>query len=139
MWKITNGYAPKVLSDFFVSNEQNNTKFVLPHPPNEKAKNYFVYSCVLAWNTVPDVLKNVTIFSAFTRNLKGYLLGDPIENNIYINENARVNNNNTNTNIINLNNNYNGIRVLRWNRNNRNRGVLTHDWDGSGLTNSWDN
>ena len=96
VWKVANGYAPDVTAKIFVKNDQNQKKFVLPHPPNDKAKNYFVYSCVLAWNTVPDVLKNVTIFSAFTRNLKGYLLGDPIENNIFVNENARINNN-TNT------------------------------------------
>ena len=85
MWKITNGYAPKVLSDFFVRNEQNNTKFVLPHPHNEKAKNYFVYSCVLAWNCLPDTLRNTAIYTSFARNLKKHFLGEQIEDSIRIN------------------------------------------------------
>ena len=107
MWKVINGYAPKVLSDFFVSNEQNVTKFVLPHPPNDKAKNYFIYSCVLAWNCLPDALRNTTIYTSFVRNLKKYFLGEQIEDSIHINNNIRHANNNRN-------NNNTGIRVLQW-------------------------
>ena len=116
MWKVANGFAPKILSKLFVTNETDQKKFVLPHPPNDKAKNYLVYSCVLAWNCVPEALKNTTIFSAFTRNLKGHLLGEPIEENIYINNNIRLTSNsisqNTNNSRNNANN-YDGIRVLR--------------------------
>ena len=101
--------------DCFVT-ELDQKKFVLPHPPNDKAKNYFVYSCILAWNRVPDALKRVTIFSAFTRNLKGHLLGEPIENNIHINNNIRNNTSNVNrtNNNSNSSNNSSGIRVLQW-------------------------
>ena len=108
MWKAIHGYAPKILSEFFASNEQNPTKFVLPHPPNNTAKNYFVYSCVLVWNSLPDTLRNTTMYTAFTRNLKKYLLGEPVENSILINDNIR-NNNNNNT----------GIRVLQYVRPNQ--------------------
>ena len=116
MWKVANGYAPNVLSKIFVNQELDQKKFVLPHPPNDKAKNYFVYSCILAWNRVPDALKRVTIFSAFTRNLKGHLLGEPIENNIHINNNIRNNTSNVNrtNNNSNSSNNSSGIRVLQW-------------------------
>ena len=89
MWKVANGFAPNILSNLFVRNEVDQKKIVLPHPPNDKAKKYFVYSCVLAWNCVPDALKHATFFSAFTRNLKGHLLGEPIERNIHINNNIR--------------------------------------------------
>ena len=108
MWKEINGYAPKVLLEFFVSNEQNLTKFVLPHPPNDKAKNYLVYSCVSVWNSLPDALRSTTIYTAFTRNLKKHLLGEPVENNILINNNLHNNNNNNS-----------GIRVLQYVRPNQ--------------------
>ena len=95
MWKVTHGYAPKVFSQFFVRNEQNATKFVLPYPPNDTAKAYFVYSCILAWNSLPDALRNTTIYTAFSRNLKKHLLGEPIESSILVNNNIRNNINNT--------------------------------------------
>ena len=117
MWKVANGYAPSVLSKFFTSHGQDPKKYVLPHPPNDHAKNYFVYSSILAWNCVPDALKHVTIFSTFTRNLKGHLQGEPIEDNIHLNNNIRNNTNNvtrSNNNNSNNSNNSSGIRVLRW-------------------------
>ena len=91
MWKVTNGYAPKVLSEFFVRNERNLTKFILPHPPNDTAKAYFVYTCVLVWNSLPDPLRNTTIYTAFTRNLKKHFLDEPVENSILINAQLRAN------------------------------------------------
>ena len=132
MWKITNGYAPKVLSESFVSNEheQNNKKFVLPHPPNDTAKEYFVYSCVQAWNCLPDVLRGTTIYTAFTRNLKKHFLGEPIEDSIHINNNIR------NTNQNNANNN-NGIRVLQWVR--PNMGQLRANAQQNPFADRWDN
>ena len=48
-------------------------------------------SCVQAWNCLPDALRNTTINTAFTRNLKKYLLGEPIEDSIHINNNIRNN------------------------------------------------
>ena len=108
MWKVINGYAPKILSEFFVSNEQNLTKFVLPHPPNDKAKNYLVYSCVSVWNSLPDALRSTTIYTAFTRNLKKHLLGEPVEDSILINNNIHNNNDNNS-----------GIRVLQYVRPNQ--------------------
>ena len=91
MWKVTHGYAPKILTQFFVANEQNTSKFVQPRPPNDTAKVYFVYSCVLAWNNLPDALRNTTIYTAFSRNLKKHLLGEPVENSILVNNNIRNN------------------------------------------------
>ena len=96
MWKVTNEIAPKVLSKYFVRNERNLKKFVLPRPPNDTAKEYFIYSCVVAWNSLPDALQNTTIYTAFARNLKKHLLGEPLENNILINNNIQ---NNINTGI----------------------------------------
>ena len=108
MWKVANGFAPKILSKLFVASGNDQKKFVLPRPPNDTAKNYFVYSCVTAWNCVPDALRHATIFSAFTRNLKGHLLGEPIEENIFINNHIRNNSISQNTN---------NTRNNRWVRN----------------------
>ena len=57
MWKLAHGYQPKVVSDLFTGNLHNQIKFVLPHPRNESAKSYLVYSCIKEWNAVPDTLK----------------------------------------------------------------------------------
>ena len=102
MWKVFNGYAPNILSEFFVINEQNITKFVQPRPPNDTAKEFLIYSCVSAWNCLPDALRSISIYTAFTRNLKKHLLGEPLENTVFVNNNIRTNTNNT------------GIRVLHW-------------------------
>ena len=133
MWKVTNEYAPKVLSEFFVSNGQDLTKYVLPHPPNDTAKEYFVYSCVMAWNSLPDVLRNTTIYSAFTRNLKKHLMGEPVENNILINNNIRNNSNNSNNS-----NNNTGIRVLRWVRPNHAQ-LRANAQQNQNFATRWDN
>ena len=127
MWKVMNGYAPKVLAEFFVSNEQNTTKFVLPHPPNDTAKKYFVYSCVLVWNSLPDALRNTTIYTAFTRNLKKHLLGEPVENSIHINNNIRNN----------IHNN-SGIRVLQYVRPNHTQ-LRANDQQNQTFATRWDN
>ena len=118
MWKVANGFAPEILSKLFTASGNDQKKFVLPHPPNHKAKNYLVYSCVTAWNCIPDALRHATIFSSFTRNLKGHLLGEPIEDNVYINNHIRNNSSiSQNTNNSRNNTTNNGIRVLRWVRN----------------------
>ena len=135
MWKITNGYAPKVLSEGFVRNEQNQTKFVLPHPPNDKAKKYLVYSCVQAWNCLPDALRNTTIYTAFTRNLKKYLLGEPIEDSIQINNNIR---NNINYQNDTTGNNNTGIRVLQWVRPNQGQ-LRANAQQNPPFASRWDN
>ena len=68
MWKVAHGYAPKIISQIFTTNQQNTYKFVLPHVRNEKSKLYFLSSCIKAWNCVPDSLKTTSTLSNF--NLK---------------------------------------------------------------------
>ena len=76
IWKLANGCLPSVLSKLFVTNAQNHLKFVIPHPRNEKDKLQIVTSSIIAWNTVPDDIKNTTIYSNFVRRFKEYLI-DP--------------------------------------------------------------
>ena len=125
MWKVFNGYAPNILSEFFVINEQNITKFVQPRPPNDTAKEFLIYSCVSAWNCLPDALRSVTIYTAFTRNLKKHLLGEPLENTVFLNNNIRDNTNNT------------GIRVLQWVR--PNHAQLRANAQQNTFADRWDN
>ena len=74
MWKIANGYMPDVITKLFTPNLHNRLKFVLPYPGNDRAKLYLVYSCITAWNQVPDTLKTVTTLSNFSLKYKEHLL-----------------------------------------------------------------
>ena len=74
MWKLAHGYQPKVVSDLFTGNLHNQIKFVLPHPRNESAKSYFVYSSIKEWNAVPDTLKLTSTLSNFSLKYKTHLL-----------------------------------------------------------------
>ena len=74
MWKLANGYLPDALTNMFTPNLHNDQKYVLPHPKNDRAKLLFVYTCVKAWNSVPDDIKKSAFFSVFTRKYKNYLL-----------------------------------------------------------------
>ena len=74
MWKLAHGYQPGVISNLFTENLHNQQKFVLPHPRNESAKSYFVYSCIKEWTVVPDTLKNTSTLSNFTLKYKTLLL-----------------------------------------------------------------
>ena len=75
MWKIHYGYIKTPILKLFTKNLQNEQKYVLPHPRNEKGKNQFVYTCVKAWNTVPEDIKKITLFKSFTTRYKEFLLG----------------------------------------------------------------
>ena len=74
MWKLANGYMPDVITELFTPNLHNQLKFVLPHPGNDRAKLYFVYSCITAWNYVPDTLEIITALSNFSLKYKEHLL-----------------------------------------------------------------
>jgi hypothetical protein len=74
MWKLANGYMPNTITKLFTPNLHNQYKFVLPHPGNDRAKLHFVYSCITAWNHVPDTLKTVTTLSNFSLKYKELLL-----------------------------------------------------------------
>ena len=74
MWKLANGYVPEVVTKLFTPNLHNQLKFVLPHPGNDKAKSYFIYSCITAWNFVPDSLKIITTLSNFSQKYENHLL-----------------------------------------------------------------
>ena len=74
MWKLAHGYQPGVISNLFTQNLHNQYKFVLPHPRNESAKSYFVYSCIKEWSVVPDTLKIISTLSNFSLKYKTHLL-----------------------------------------------------------------
>ena len=74
MWKLAHGYIPDTITNLFTANLQNEYKFVLPHPKNERAKSFFVYSCIKEWNCVPDSLKILTTLSNFTAKYKTHLI-----------------------------------------------------------------
>ena len=74
MWKLTKGYMPDVVKKLFTPNLHNQLKFVLPHPGSDRAKLHLVYSCITAWNYVPDTLKTMTTLSNFSVKYKEYLL-----------------------------------------------------------------
>ena len=79
---------------------------------------------MVAWNSLPDALQNTTIYTAFARNLKKHLLGEPLENSILINNNIQ---NNINT----------GIRVLQWVR--PNHAQLRANVQQNPFADRWDN
>ena len=128
MWKVQYGYQPITLSRLFVANTQNPLKFVLPHPKNDKDKLQIITSSIKAGNTVPDVIKPITIYSSFVRKYKEYLI-DPQS----LHSNQPSNNNNHNRNGSNA---YNGIQALRRGRNNYGR--LDNNWEGRRLV-RWEN
>ena len=74
MWKLAHGYQPDIIAEFFTENLHNQYKYVLPHPRNESAKTYFVYSCIKEWTVVPDTLKTTSTLSNFTLKYKTHLL-----------------------------------------------------------------
>ena len=74
MWKLAHGYIPDSITRYFTANLQNELKFVLPHPKNDKAKSFFVYSYIKEWNCVPDSLKIITTLSNFTLKYKTHLV-----------------------------------------------------------------
>ena len=143
IWKAINGYQPQTISELFVPNEHNQLRLVVPHPRNNKDKLQLVSSSVVAWNTVPDNIKAITVYSSFARKLKNYLI-DPTSNNNNqgngrsINNNITNNNNGNTTNNTNITNNNNntGIRVLRWVRPNGQPGANVQN---PPFASRWDN
>ena len=110
MWKVHNGYISQVLCQNFIKNQQNESKYVLPLPKNEKDKQSLVYSCVKAWNLVPENIRLTTTLNGFNYKYKRLLLGLPP---------ANIGNNNTNQNI------QRNFRNRRYHNNNY--GVLTDE------------
>ena len=74
MWKIHNGYIKSPFSKLFIKNLRNEQRYVLPQIKNERDKTQFVYTCVKAWNAVPDDIKKNTLFKCFTSKYKDYLV-----------------------------------------------------------------
>ena len=52
MWKLAHGYIPDSITKFFTANLQNELKFVLPHPKNDRAKSFFVFLILTAIENV---------------------------------------------------------------------------------------
>ena len=90
-------------------------------------------SSIIAWDTVPDAIKNKTIYSSFARKFKEYLI-DPTSWKNKAEQN--LNNNNRHRQDNNTNNNNNGIQLLR--RGGNNYGRLADDWEGRRLV-RWNN
>ena len=74
MWKLHNGYINSPISKLFIRNLQNEQKYVLPQPGSERGKTQFVYTCVKAWNAVPEDIRKITLFKSFTSKYKDYLV-----------------------------------------------------------------
>ena len=95
MWKMHNGYIQNPLNTIFTKNLQNDQKYVLPLPKTEKDKNSFEYTCVRAWNLVPEAIRNSSTLNSFKYNYKRHLLGYPPSkvNRIFPNQQYNVNRN----------------------------------------------
>ena len=74
MWKIYHGYVNSPLSKLFIKNLHNEQKYVLPQPKTERDKNQLVYTCVKAWNAVPEDIREVTLCKSFTSKYKDFLV-----------------------------------------------------------------
>ena len=77
MWKIHNGFVQTPLSTIFTKNLHNDQKYVLPFPKTNRDKNSFEYTCVKAWNLVPDNIRNSSTLNSFNYKYKRHLLGYP--------------------------------------------------------------
>ena len=77
MWKLCNGFIQNPLNTIFTKNLQNDRKYVLPFPKTERDKNSFEYTCVKAWNLVPDNIRDSSTLNCFKCNYKRHLLGYP--------------------------------------------------------------
>ena len=75
MWAVYNKFMPQIVSHNFVNNQRILSKnFILPFPRKESEKRCLTYSGVKLWNELPEQLKEHTVKSSFSRNLKKYLL-----------------------------------------------------------------
>ena len=98
MWKIQNGYIQTPLNNIFTKNAQNEQKYVLPFPKNEKDKRSFEYQCVKAWNMVPESIRKITTLNGFNYRYKRHLLGFPPPTaNRIVPQNHHTQNQNQNT------------------------------------------
>ena len=76
MWKIYHGYIKSPLSKLFIKNLHNEQKYVLPQPKNERDKNQLVYTCVKAWNSVPEDIRETTLCKSFASKYKDFLVSN---------------------------------------------------------------
>ena len=77
MWRLQNGFIQNPLNTIFTKNRLNEQKYVLPFPKSEKDKNSFEYSCVKAWNLVPENIRKSSTLNSFNYKYKRHLLGYP--------------------------------------------------------------
>ena len=75
MWKIHNEYIQSPVSTIFTKNLHNDQRYVLPLPKTEKDKKSFEYTCVKAWNMVPENIKQTSTLNGFNYKYKRHLLG----------------------------------------------------------------
>ena len=134
---------------------------------NNYGVNMIQKSGPIIWNSIPEHIQDSTSISSFKYQLKKFLFSkydiDNASNNIYAriyndgnmrnrnncsNSNRRNsnrgnannnynNNNNNNFNNLNINNQFDGIQILRYRRNNQHG--LDENWTGEGLETRWDN
>ena len=74
MWKISQGYMPSPISSIFTPNLHNLHHFVQPRLKNCSDKVLLEYSCVKAWTSVPETLKQTTHLKTFCDKYKEHLL-----------------------------------------------------------------
>ena len=74
MWKIKHGYLSNILTNLFTLNMHNQKRFVLPHPKNNREKLLLVYTCTSIWNSIPEKIRDLTTYGAFTKTYKEHLL-----------------------------------------------------------------
>ena len=133
MWKVKYGYLPENLRNLFTQNMHNQKKFVLPRPNNEHEKLLLVYTGTSIWNSIPENIRDLTAYGAFTGKYKEYLLNsiddtDSNDSNNNNNNNNNINNNNNNNNNNNINNvNNNNNNNQNNNINNNNDNIINHN------------
>ena len=76
LWKITQNLISSPLNKLFLNNPRNNLKFILPPTKNNKDKLILNYSCIEAWNTVPQNIKISNSLKTFSSKLKEHMLNN---------------------------------------------------------------
>ena len=74
LWKLSNGYIGKPVSDVFTCNSYNPLRFNLPNLSRESDRNKIVFSCVKYWNSIPSGIRSATTLNSFNDKHKKYLL-----------------------------------------------------------------
>ena len=69
LWKISQGLIPSPTSNIFTKNQRNPLHYVLPLP-----NQILEYTCVKAWNAVPENQKQITNLKTFNSKLREHLL-----------------------------------------------------------------